>query len=319
MKLCCDFCYRCCFLEEEQVGFCQMRKNEGGKLVTLYYGSLVALAVDPVEKKPLYHFLPSSRTLSLAMFGCNLRCSFCQNYTISQAQYRSQEMPMATEADTVVNLALQNGCPSISFTYSEPLVWQDYMIEVAVAAKKVGLKTVMVSNGTFSTASLERLVPLIDAFNIDLKGDEVFYHTFCKASGKPVIDGLKTLAKSRQHLEVTTMVMQNEHTVQDILMLKSILASLEVQVWHLSRYFPAYKERLAPTEQTFLKEVLSTVQDGSIPFIYGGNTSLAQHTYCPACHALLLQRDKYSIRSTDSFKRGRCLACSKEIYGSFPS
>ena len=319
MKRSCDFCWRCCQIEEEQVGFCQMRKNEGGKLVTLYYGSLVGLSVDPVEKKPLYHFLPGTSTLSLAMFGCNLTCSFCQNYTISQSRYRSDSVRPPTKAGELVSLALRSGCPSISFTYSEPLVWQDYLIEVAIAAKEANLKTIMVSNGTFSTASLERLVPLIDAFNIDLKGDEFFYQRFCKGSAKPVVEALRYLCQKEVHLEVTTMVMQGEHTLEDVLAIGALLQEMGVHIWHLSRYFPNYKTHLEATKDSFLKEILQAVQETSIAHVYGGNSILNQNTYCPFCNKLLIRRDGRLSMSEISFVQGTCQVCGHKIYGCFPS
>lgn len=320
MKLRCDFCYHYCLLEDGQVGRCQVRKNQGGRLVTLNYGDLVALAVDPVEKKPLYHYMPGSKTLSLAMAGCNLGCSFCQNYTISQGPFPASMSSRYTESEEVVHLALDSGCPSVSFTYSEPLVWQDYVIDVARKAKKAGLKTIMVSNGTFSEESLERLIPVIDAFNIDLKGDERFYRTLCNGSSKPVIEALRILSKAEnKHLEVTTMVMQKEHSLRELEEMKILLGSLGVQIWHLSRYFPNYKSQRKATEESFLQQVLDAVSDGSIGHIYGGNTMISQNTYCPNCRSLLMQRQRYAASKTESFHKGFCTVCGSQIYGCFPS
>ncbi|NCC64248.1 MAG: radical SAM protein, partial [Spirochaetia bacterium] len=255
----------------------------------------------------------------LAMFGCNLQCSFCQNYTISQSQYRSDSVRPPTKAGELVSLALRSGCPSISFTYSEPLVWQDYLIEVAIAAKQANLKTIMVSNGTFSEESLERLVPHIDAFNIDLKGDESFYQRICKGSAKPVIDSLYVLGGKAVHLEVTTMVMQGEHTLEDIRAIGTLLQEMGVHIWHLSRYFPNYQAHLEATKESFLKEILQTVQETSIDHVYGGNSFLNQNTYCPSCKNLLVRRDAGVSVYASSFVQGTCQACGQKIYGCFPS
>jgi pyruvate formate lyase activating enzyme len=152
---------------------------------------LVSSAIDPVEKKPLYHFLPGTNTLSIAMFGCNLTCTFCQNYAISQRAWEEGAQRTYYTAREVVQLAVDNRCPSISFTYSEPLVWQDYMVEVATFAKREGLKTIMVTNGTFSEESLIRISPYIDAFNIDIKGDEAFYREADIRCGMPLNTSLQ--------------------------------------------------------------------------------------------------------------------------------
>lgn len=320
MSLRCDFCYHRCSLIEGQSGICSVRAVEGGRLVTKGYGQLVALAVDPVEKKPLYHFLPGSKTLSLAMFGCNLGCEFCQNYTISQHEYVQSQQAETFEASDLVGLALERKCPSISFTYSEPLVWQDYMIEVAKLAKQKGLATIMVTNGTFSEQALARISAHIDAYNIDLKGDEAFYRRLCKGSAKPVLDAIEYLVAKFLHVEVTTMVMQGQHDKAQMLGLSDQLAKRKVQVWHLSRYFPRYLCTDSATSESYLAGMVSMLSCSGIPYVYAGNSEQKQATYCPQCHTLLVSDRRYSpIHCDKALLAGKCSTCGHAIYGRWPS
>ncbi len=320
MKRTCDFCYHHCKLEEGQSGICSVRTVQQGVLATKAYGQLAALAVDPVEKKPLYHFLPGTKTLSLAMFGCNLRCNFCQNYTISQPEYAPLQVSETVDASTLVALALQRNCPSISFTYSEPLVWQDYMLEVARLAKQKGLFTIMVTNGTFSEEALHRIVPLIDALNIDLKGDEDFYHRICKGSAQPVLDGIAYLVGRKTHVEVTTMVMEGEHDIDHILRLARQLADRGVRVWHLSRYLPRYLATNPETSERHLQQLLSAASCSTIEYVYAGNSEQKQATFCPLCRSLLVSDRRYGpIYCEKTLHEGRCSVCGHQIYGRWPS
>jgi len=316
----CDFCYHHCTLDEGQSGICSVRTLEQGRIVTKAYGHLAALAVDPVEKKPLYHFLPGSKTLSLAMPGCNLACDFCQNYTISQSPYHQHQAGEAIDTAALVSLAVERNCPSISFTYSEPLVWQDYMLEVASLAKSKGLSTIMVTNGTFSEEALERIFPLIDAYNIDLKGDESFYRRRCSGSAKPVLDAIEYLVGKKAHVEVTTMVMESEHDGAHIRALAGQLAGRGVQVWHLSRYFPHYLATDPATSESYLQQMINTVSSFGIDYVYAGNSEQKQATFCPRCHAQVVSDRRHApIRYDKTLKEGRCSACNQEIYGRWPS
>ena len=316
----CDFCYHRCSLGEGQSGICSVRIVEQGRLVTKGYGQLVALGVDPVEKKPLYHFLPGSKTLSLAMFGCNLGCAFCQNYTISQREYFQSQQTETFGAPALVGLALERNCPSISFTYSEPLVWQDFMVEVATLAKQKGLATIMVTNGTFSEQALARISPCIDAYNIDLKGDEAFYHRLCKGSAKPVLDAIEYLVAKGLHVEVTTMVMEEQHDKEQLLVLADQLVKRKVQVWHLSRYFPRYLSTESETTESYLLGMVTTLSSLGIPYVYAGNSEQKQATYCPRCHTLLVSDRRYGpIHCDKALFAGKCRACGLAIYGRWPS
>jgi pyruvate formate lyase activating enzyme len=284
------------------------------------------MAVDPVEKKPLYHFMPGSKTFSFALFGCNYTCAFCQNYPITQKEYISTN-PLAGEEilgpSQIVALALDSHCPSISYTYSEPIVWQDYMLETASLAKQRQLKNIMVTNGSFSKEALVRIVPVMDAFNIDVKGDSKFYTQVCQADLQPVLDSIAYIAKANVHLEVTTMIIEGIHTKEMIGKLGKTLKELGVQVWHLSRFFPRYKfSSRNPTSEAFLSEMLEEAKLSSIPYIYGGNSARNDATYCPSCHTLLIASHTYEGKnpsvSYESIKKGCCGHCGFPIFGLFP-
>ena len=271
MKNECDFCFRRCSIPDGKTGWCGMRKNEGGKIISPEYGHIPAIAVDPIEKKPLYHFLPGTETLSLGASGCCLRCDFCQNWTLSIEHEKGKFLDPGDAAA----YARLEGYPSISFTYSEPLVWQDYVAETAKEAHKLGIKTVMVTNGEFSESALERLLPLIDAYNVDLKGGEDFYRSICHGEMKPVLDAIERISEYGSHIEVTTMLIEGIHTAEMVEKLGELLKARGIRVWHLSRFFPRYMmEDREPTSESFLLKMIETAMKSGIPYIYPGNSSL---------------------------------------------
>lgn len=315
LSLVCDFCWRHCSLTEDKSGVCKVRRNVKGKLVTTTYGHIEAMAVDPIEKKPLYHYYPGSQTFSFALFGCNLACQFCQNYTLSQEESGTSLASERVEPSKIVSLARENGCHSISYTYSEPLVWQDYMLDVAKLAKKAGMQNIMVTNGSFSKGALDRLLPVIDAFNVDIKGDEAFYKEVCKGQQRVVLDAIEAIAKTKAHLEVTTMLIESMHTKKDVQTLGMLLHARGVQVWHLSRFFPRYKMAyLRPTSEAYLSEMVALAKLSKVPHIYSGNSEVERTTFCPSCHALLI--DEHN-RVGSSLESGACKRCGTSIYGVF--
>jgi len=314
-SLVCDFCWRHCHLAEGQSGICRLRKNVRGVLVTTTYGQIEAMAVDPIEKKPLYHYYPGSQTFSFALFGCNIACKFCQNYLLSQGEPTLSLASERVEPAKIVSLAREKGCHSISYTYSEPLVWQDYMLDVATLAKKAGMQNIMVTNGSFSQEALARLLPVIDAFNIDIKGDEAFYKEICKGEQQVVLDSIAAIAKTKAHLEVTTMLIESMHTKEDVQALGKLLHERGVQVWHLSRFFPRYKMTyLRASSEGYLKEMVALAKQSGIPYIYSGNSEEQRTTFCPSCHVLLI--DEHN-RVSSELEHGRCAHCGLPIYGVF--
>ncbi|MDY0288534.1 MAG: AmmeMemoRadiSam system radical SAM enzyme [Sphaerochaeta sp.] len=313
--LTCDFCWHHCKLSEGQSGVCRVRKHVKGKLVTTTYGQIEAVGVDPIEKKPLYHYYPGSRTFSFALFGCNLACQFCQNHTLSQGEPTLSLASERVEPTKIVSMARERGCHSISYTYSEPLVWQDYMLDVATLAKRAGMQNIMVTNGSFSKEALGRLLPVIDAFNLDIKGDETFYKEVCKGRQKPVLDAIAAIAGTKAHLEVTTMLIESMHSRADVAALGRALHERGVQVWHLSRFFPQYKmAHHKPTSEAYLSEMVKLAQQSGIPYIYSGNSHAQRSTFCPTCHAQLI--DEHN-RIDPLLEHGRCAHCATAIYGVF--
>ena len=307
MSQSCDFCFRRCCLSEGQKGYCGARENIEGKIVSVNYGQLVSLALDPVEKKPLYHFLPHTKTLSVSESGCNYSCLFCQNWEISQKIVEEEE----TDPSSLAAYCLRYGVPSVSYTYSEPLVWQDYMLCAAEEAKKKGVRNIMVTNGSFSCEALERIVPLVDAFNVDLKGDDEFYRTVCKASLQPVLDGIEYIVNHGRHIEVTTMLIEGMHDEKMVRMLGSLLRERGVRVWHLSRFFPRYRMKdRKETSEAFLSSMLAVAKESGIPYIYGGNTMIPAVTVCPHCSRVLRDDVPQMLPSS-------CPGCGETVYGVF--
>ena len=307
MSQSCDFCFRRCCLSEGQKGYCGARQNIEGKIVSVNYGQLVSLALDPVEKKPLYHFLPHTKTLSVSESGCNYSCLFCQNWQISQKIVKEEE----TSPSSLAAYCLQYGVPSVSYTYSEPLVWQDYMIRAAEEAKKTGVRNIMVTNGSFTCEALERIVPLVDAFNVDFKGDDEFYRTVCKASLQPVLDGIEYIVNHGRHIEVTTMLIEGMHDEKMVRRLGSILCERGVSVWHLSRFFPRYRMKdRKETSEAFLSSMLTVARESGIPYIYGGNTMIPAVTVCPHCGRVLRDDVSKMLPSV-------CPECGETVYGVF--
>lgn len=328
----CDFCYHQCMIREGGQGKCGIREYREGAVYTRGYGEVVASGLDPVEKKPLYHVLPGSRTLSVALFGCNFTCRFCQNHRISQVDSplyprRASNSPRSafTSPEDLVASLVASGAPLMSYTYSEPIVWQDYMLAVAKLVHQKGLLNCMVTNGSFSPASLERVLPWIDAFNIDVKGDEAFYRDYCGGRLAPVLDTLGTIVRTPgKILEVTTLVIEGVHTRSMLALIGKDLALLGVKVWHLSRFYPQYRmENHPPSSERFLLEMLEVARSSGIPYIYAGNSALSDwdQTCCPNCGTLLMASHSYAgeagLDCAESIVDGACQACGEMVYGHF--
>ncbi len=328
----CDFCWRMCRINPNETGWCGVRANRNGNLVTLGYGELVSCAVDPIEKKTFYHFLTGIRTLSAALFGCNFRCAFCQNFEISQPgslfapglEDNRRKSKFSSPKD-LVHRMLDAGLESMTYTYSDPVVWQDYMLDTADLVHKAGGLNCMVTNGSFTESSMERVLPLIDGFNIDLKGDDAFYRRWCAGSLKPVLRTIEAVARRQGTvLEVTTLVIEGLHSREDIAELGRMLSDCGVKVWHLSKFFPYYQmlDR-KPTREEFLLACLETAQDSGIPHIYAGNSSSSKWTAtrCPSCGEELISSHSYlgeaAVQVKKQIRNGLCVHCGAEIYGRY--
>ena len=333
--LTCDFCEHRCTLAEGKIGRCGIRQRKGDEIVTVNYGEHVSLSVDPVEKKPLYHFLPGSSTLSSALYGCNFTCDFCQNCTISQPELFRSLRTHYIDPEELARDVSEGSHPSCAFTYSEPSVWQDYMLDAGTEVHRRGGRNIMVTNGFFTPESLERYLPVIDAFNIDLKGDEGFYRKLCSAHVDPVVRNIRDIMAMQHapssggpnaaspvvpHLEVTTMLLGEAHSREEIQDLARILDEAGVQVWHLSAFRPAYRmHSRAPTRESFVEEIYDWAREHTgIPHIYAFSSARPefQNTYCPECGTEVITRRGFAL-AENRLTAGCCPECGREIYGRF--
>ncbi|KLU60255.1 radical SAM superfamily protein [Peptococcaceae bacterium CEB3] len=304
----CLLCPQHCQLRPGQSGRCRARGNKEGAVVSLTYGEVAAMQLDPIEKKPLYHFYPGSEILSVAGYGCNLSCSFCQNYGISQARQAGDTVSPGELAKLAENSL------GLCFTYSEPSVWYEMIRDTAPLVRARGGKVVLVSNGILTGAYLDELIPWIDAANIDIKGfSEEFYQKYCGGSLSWVLENVERLA-GRVHLEVTTLIIPgaNDDT-GEIRGLARWLESLGIPVpWHLSRYFPAYRLNIPPTEPKTLQTLWQTARE-HLPYVYLGNVSGGSDTFCPHCGERVIERAGYIV--TNRLRNGHCSRCGTAIFG----
>ena len=310
----CDFCFFNCEIEEGKTGHCAIRRNQSGQLISETWGQSVALAADPIEKKPFFHVQPGAMTLSVALFGCNFTCKFCQNATISQAENKARHASgIHLGPEALADRMVELGLDSVSFTYSEPTVWQDWMVEAARAVKASEGHCFMVTNGSFSSAARQRFSGLIDAYNIDVKGDDRFYREYCGGRLEPVMDNVRALSQLPDvAVEVCTLLIEGIHHQAGIISMGQQLAQAGVQVWHLSRFFPAWKmQNQAPTSEAWLEDILGIVRrEVDIPWIYGGNTSQVMDTICPRCQTVLIERH-HGRQGQLQTVGGQCPTCGR--------
>jgi pyruvate formate lyase activating enzyme len=316
----CLLCPRQCTLQKGQAGYCLVRKNDGGTLRSLVYAQVCALHVDPIEKKPLYHFLPGSQSLSLATVGCSMRCLFCQNWDISQAapgDVAAQYLP----PERVFAMAEKQGCASVSYTYSEPAVFFEYMYDAAWLAKQHGIRNAMVTSGHINVRPLDSLCGVLDAANVDLKGfcDDV-YARMANTKIAPVLEAIKTFKRKGVWLELGYLVIPtvNDDTVQ----LKSMCAWAVKELGpdmplHFLRFFPQHKlASLPPTPLATMEIAYGIATRAGIRYVYLGNIPghKANHTYCHKCQRMIIERQGYFLKKID-IKDGKCAFCGTRIPG----
>ncbi|BBD08581.1 AmmeMemoRadiSam system radical SAM enzyme [Desulfovibrio ferrophilus] len=318
----CRLCNHFCIVAKGEAGTCGVRTNRDGKLFTLVDDKVAALGVDPVEKKPLFHFMPGTRTLSFATMGCNLSCSFCQNFSLSQPP-RNGQMPMGQAASPaqLVASALEHDCGSISYTYSEPTVFFELIEPTATLAVDKGLKNIMVSNGFMSPECLDRLGPIIHAANIDLKSfSEDFYKDQCGARLAPVLENLKRIRELGWWLEVTTLVIPGlNDSDQELADIAGFIAEeLGIDVpWHVSRFHPDFeKQDVGPTSVATLERAWAIGEAAGLQYVYTGNVPGhdAESTRCPGCGTVVVSRRGFTITGSD-LKDGACAKCGQIIAG----
>ena len=316
----CRLCPWNCVLKDGERGKCRARENQKGVLYSLVYGKPCAAHIDPIEKKPLYHFYPGSTALSLGTAGCNLRCKFCQNWSIAQAKPEdvpSIEMP----PEKVVEEAEKNKCKSIAYTYTEPTIFYEYALDTAKLARKKGIKNVMVTNGFINIEPLKELYQYIDSANVDLKGiSDKFYKDLCGVPIEPVLEAIKEIKRMKVWLELTLLIIpgfnDSENDVKKQCSWIKENLGLDVPL-HISRFFPDYMlTEIEPTPVSTLERAYKIAKDLGLNYVYIGNTvSWQGNTYCARCGNLLIKREGYSI-SANKIKKGKC-SCSQEIAGFF--
>lgn len=316
-KIKCLLCRHYCELQDGQTGVCGVNKNEKGRLVNLVYAHPAALHVDPIEKKPLYHFLPGTTALSVGTVGCNMQCSFCQNWQISQTSRVNRFEKIMPE--DLVRLALQYQSKSIAYTYNEPTVFYPYARDTALQATKYGIKNVFVTNGIESEEVIDDMKGIIDAANVDFKAyDEKYYRRELKAPFS-VKDTLMKMKKAGLWLEVTTLIIPGINS--DEQQLKAIAGFIANELgtetpWHLSAFHPDYKMTDRPaTSLNILEKAYDMAHKAGLKFVYTGNVLQGKTTtYCPACGKPVIKRNGYRLSSYDIIN-GKCKYCQTQIPG----
>jgi len=327
-------CYACshkCSISDGKTGLCGVRQNIKGTLYSLVYEKAIAVNIDPVEKKPLFHFLPGTYAYSFGTLGCNFRCKNCQNYDISQifnkkgetAKYDSIKWGIPLSPKDIVKDAIKHNCESIAYTYTEPTIFLEYALDTMKLAKKSGLKNVWVSNGFMSEETLDLIMPFLDAINIDIKSfDDSFYMENCGGRIEPILENCKRLSREKIWLEITTLIIPS--LSDDLKMLEKIASFIKTELgyyvpWHISAFSGAISWQLKHIQDTPIETIKKTYQIGKktgLKYIYGGNVwdPKLENTYCPKCGKLLIERIGYKINRFD--KKGKC-ACGKKISGIF--
>lgn len=313
----CDLCPQNCIIGKGKIGFCGSRKNIDGKLYTLNYGRPIAIQIDPIEKKPLYHFYSGSDILSVGTVGCNFECQFCQNHQISRNPVATNTTQYYSPSE-IVDIAIEKQCPSIAFTYNEPTIFGEYLLDIAKIAKKRGLKTVMVTNGYINQDPLKEIYQYIDAANVDLKAmEDDFYEKLCAGKLDPVLNTIKLLHKMNIFLEITNLIIPDYNDSEKSLLqlIHWIKKNLGTDIpLHFSAFYPAYKMQDVPrTPGATLEKVREMAVQSGLNYVYVGNimSPNGYNTYCPNCKKLLIHREAYQIIE-NNLQNGQC-SCGQKI------
>lgn len=317
----CNLCSHHCLIGPSQKGICGVRENRGGTLYSLVYEKAISWNVDPIEKKPLFHLFPGSRSLSLATVGCNFRCSFCQNYNISQVPVDEGKIAgYRITPQEFVDMALKYECKSIAYTYTEPTIFFEYAYETAKIGKEAGLRNIFVTNGYMTKEALEEIRPFLDAANVDLKSfREEFYHKLVGAKLGPVLDSLRQLKEMGIWVEVTTLIIPtlNDSSEELVNIARFVLSLGEETPWHISAFYPAYKRRdLPPTSASALKQARQIGTEAGLRYVYTGNIpgEEGENTYCYQCKKRLIHRWGFTVLE-NLIKDSKCPFCGAKIDG----
>lgn len=312
----CELCPQHCRLEEGQTGICGVRRAEGGKLLALNYNRCASLALDPIEKKPLYHFYPGWLILSAGTFGCNLHCSFCQNWSLARGDDRGSESLSAQKLLELLQQRERRAQLGVAFTYNEPSVWYEFVLESSRLLHENGFKSVLVSNGMINPAPLAELLPFIHGMNIDVKAfDDSFYQRHCKGKGLGTVQHTVEEASRRCHVELTYLVIPTLNDSPDeISAFVDWVVSIDKDIpVHFSRYHPQYRLQLPPTPLQTLERAWEMARQ-KLSHVYLGNVPDSRHsnTSCPVCSQLLIERRGYTIKNC-GLSGTNCSACGNTI------
>ncbi len=322
-KVACALCHHSCQIVPSKFGLCGVRQNKDGKLFTRVYGNIIAAHVDPIEKKPLYHFLPGTTAFSVATKGCNFRCPFCQNWQISQASKKKDFLDEGQECTPkdIVRAAKKHGCQSISYTYTEPTIFFEFAYDTAKLAKGEGLSNNFVTNGFMRPEALETIRPFLDACNVDLKAfNEDFYKDMCGAHLQPVLDSIRLMKEMDIWVELTTLIIPGRNdSKEELTQIARFIRDLDPNIpWHVSRFHPDYKYTDSyPTPVESLRLAYDIGKKEGLHFIYIGNIlGESEGTECPECSNLLIRRCGFHV-SDIKIQDAKCPFCGSSIPGVF--
>lgn len=319
-KVNCRLCGHYCVISPGKRGICGVRENRDGTLYSRVYGKVISRNIDPIEKKPLFHFQPGSKSYSIATVGCNFKCLHCQNFEISQYPREYPDMPgHDTTPEQIVDEAVRTGCKSISYTYTEPTIFFEFALDCARLARQKGVRNVFVSNGYTSPEATKMIAPFLDANNIDLKGDDKFYKRVAGARLQPVLDTIKLMKEYGVWVEVTTLIIPDYNDSEEFLtwaaeFMKSVDPAMP---WHVTGFYPTYRLLdKPPTSLVSLRRVREIGLGAGLKYVYEGNRpgEGGENTWCSACGELLIERYGFSLTSV-KMKAGHCLKCGALIEG----
>jgi len=320
-KVKCNLCAHQCVIQNSKKGICRVRENIGGKLYMLNYGKLIVNHADPIEKKPLFHFYPGSAAYSIATAGCNFQCEYCQNYEISQMPFvENRIIGQDSVPEVTVELAIQFGCKSIAYTYTEPTIFYEYSYDVAQLAHDKNIKNIFITNGFITSEALQTIASFLDAVNVDLKSfSNDFYKKICKAKLQPVLDTIKMLNQLGIWIEITTLVIPTlNDTEREFHSIAEFIMSVSREIpWHISAFYPAYKlKHLYPTPLAILNRAREIGLETGLHYVYLGNVKNHGNsdTRCPGCDQLLIERANMGIIK-NIVQDGYCPNCGMEIAG----
>ena len=321
-KVRCAACYHHCLISDKKTGICGVRQNIDGDLYLLVYGRAISVNIDPIEKKPLFHFLPGQKAFSLGTMGCNFACDFCQNWEISQIPRNLDLIHTGEEWEPkkIVKYCKDNKIPIIAYTYNEPSIWAEYALNTMKLAKKEGIKNIWVSNGFMSEKTLNLIAPYLNAINIDLKSfSNNFYQKICKGQLKPVEENIKKIWKMGIWEEVTTLIIPGlNDSEKELKQIVKFLVKISKDIpWHISAFYPCYKMLdIIPTPEETLISAYKIGKKAGLNYVYTGNipNSNYESTFCPKCNTLVVERWGMEVLE-NNLKNGKCPKCKTKIQG----